>query len=114
MPSNYTVESSNPLKYINRYCSRLNIPINITHIIEYTTIKAVNLEIIDDHNSCSLASGSIYFVVYILNLASPTKKQIAEVCISSEVTISKCFKLLYDYKENLLPKGVILEYGLNF
>lgn len=114
MPSNYTVESSNPLKYINRYCSRLNIPINIIHIIEYTTIKAVDLEIIDDHNSCSLASGSIYFVVYILNLQSPTKKQIAEVCISSEVTISKCFKLLYDYKENLLPKGVIKEYGLNF
>ena len=92
----------------------MTIWINIIHIIEYATIKAVDLEIIDDHNSCSLASGSIYFVVYILNLPSPNKKQIAEVCISSEVTISKCFKLLYDYKETLLPKSVINDYGLNF
>ena len=114
MPSNYTVQSSNPIKYINRYCSRLNIPQNIIHIIEFTTLKAVDLEIIEDHNSCSLASGAIYFVVYILNLMSPTKKQIAEVCISSEVTISKCFKLLYDYKECLIPNKVIVEYDIKF
>ena len=114
MPSNYSVDSSNPLKYINRYCSKLNIPSNIIHLIEYTTIKAVDLEIIEDHNSCSLASGSIYFVAFILNLVSPTKKQISEVCISSEVTISKCFKLLYDYKECLIPASAIKEYNIEF
>ena len=112
MPNNYNINTSNPLNYINRYCSKLNIPSDIVHIIEYTTVKSVKLEIISDHNSCSLAAGAIYFVIYTLRLCNPTKKEIADVCISSEVTISKCFKLLYDYKESLLPKQVLEKYNI--
>ena len=99
-------ESSNPLNYIERYCSPLPINISVKHLAEFIAVKAILENYVDDNTAPSIAAGSIFLACQIMG-SSISKKQVAESCKTSEVTISKCFKKLNDYKKDLLPKEIL-------
>ena len=95
-------ESSNPINYIDRYCSPLPISAKVKHIAEFIAVKALISDIVDDNTSPSIAAGSIFLASSVCG--NPvTKKQVADSCKTSEVTISKCFKKLNGLKNKLLP-----------
>lgn len=105
--------SSNPLDYIDRFCSKLNIPVNLKYISEIVSIKAITsiYNIVNDNTSPSISAGSIYLVCLLYSYTI-TKKQISDVSKISEVTISKCYKKLNMYKTYLLPKSILHELNL--
>ena len=105
--------SSNPLDYIDRFCSKLNIPTNLKYITEFVSIKAITsvYNIVNDNTAPSVSAGSIYLICVLFNY-NITKQNISDISKISEVTISKCYKKINMYKKLLLPKSILLELNI--
>jgi transcription initiation factor TFIIB len=106
-------KSTNPFDYIDRFCSKLNIPIDIKYICQFIVFNAIRLDILDDNTPPSIASGGIFLVATVLNLAI-TKAMVHQITGVSAVTISKCYKKLNVYKQYLFPKEAIKKYNIQF
>jgi transcription initiation factor TFIIB len=92
------VDSSNPDDYIARFGSKLNMDYNDLQTCKQFAVKLDDLEIVSENAPTSVAAGALYY--YCLHRKiNVTKKQIAEVCEVSEVTITKCYKRLTKSKE---------------
>ena len=104
-------ECTNPIDFIERYCSNLPIDKNIKHISEVIAIKAIFKNLVDDNTAPSIAAGAIFLACSVTG-QNISKKQVAEACKTSEVTISKCYKKLNDKRLMLLPKDIIRQYNL--
>ena len=98
--------SSNSKDFIQRFCSKLNIGNNILKICTYVCDKAEEYNLVSKCIPPSIAAGSIYLVCIILNI-NISKKEISKICKISEVTISKCYKNLYDYHQHIFPKNIV-------
>jgi len=109
----FRVKATNPLDYIERFCSNLNINDYLKGICAYVSSRANDLDIVDENTPPSIAAGSIFLVSMICNL-SITKKDVGEACKISEVTISKCFKKLYMYRSYLFSDEIKKKYNLKF
>ena len=103
----FNIQSSNPLDYIERFCSKLNITNDIKWIAEFIAVKAItsSSNLVHDNTAPSIAAGSIYLICSLLNNGI-TKKLVSQACRISEVTISKCYKKLYLEKKKLLPNKI--------
>ena len=101
------INSSNPLDYIERFCSNLRLSKDIKYVCEFVAIKALTLKenIVEDNTSPSIAAGTIFLVTNLLNYCI-TKKVVAGACKISEVTISECYKKLNKYKKNFAEKFI--------
>jgi transcription initiation factor TFIIIB Brf1 subunit/transcription initiation factor TFIIB len=62
--------------------------------------KLDELEIVSENAPTSVAAGALYYYC-VVNDIDYSKKQIADVCEVSEVTITKCFKRLQKYQDLL-------------
>ena len=58
--------------------------------------KIEELDLVSENTPSSRAAGCICLVSYLFGL-NESKKSIAEVCKTSEVTISKCFNKLIEW-----------------
>jgi len=96
-------DSSNPINFIDRYCSPLKISQDTKYLAEYIAVKAIIESLVDDNTAPSIAAGAIFLACMIDKSTNVTKKQVAESCKTSEVTISKCYKKLNDNRDKLLP-----------
>ena len=94
------VDSSNPDDYITRFGSRLNMNYVDIQKCKNFAKKLDELEIVSENAPTSVAAGALFYYCSI-NELDFTKKQIADVCEVSEVTITKCYKRLLKYKEML-------------
>lgn len=92
------VDSSNPDDYITRFGSRLNMNYTDVQKCKEFAKKLDELEIVSENAPTSVAAGALYYYS-TLNDLEYTKKQIADVCEVSEVTITKCYKRLTKFKE---------------
>jgi transcription initiation factor TFIIB len=92
--------------YIQRFCSKLNIGPNILDICKHVCQKAEEFGMVSENTPPSIASGSIFLVCNLLDVAI-SKKDISAICGISEVTISKCYKKLLSYHQHLLPKHIL-------
>jgi transcription initiation factor TFIIIB Brf1 subunit/transcription initiation factor TFIIB len=92
------VESSNPDDYIARFGSRLNMDYCDIQKCKEFAKKLDELEIVSENAPTSVAAGALYYYITLQELDF-TKKQIADVCEVSEVTITKCYKRLQKFKE---------------
>jgi len=88
--------------FIRRNCVLLKIPHNYRNIIIYCSSVAEKLGIVMDNIPSSISVGSIYLVSQHYNL-NITKKMIANICNTSQVTVSKTYKIMKVYKKYLLP-----------
>jgi transcription initiation factor TFIIB len=96
---NMNMGTSNAEHFIRRYCNKLKIK---THYTEKAINIAKNIEklnIASVHTPYSLAAASILIMADFNNLHSITKKKLAFQFEISEVTITKTFKKLEQYKD---------------
>lgn len=96
------VKSTTPEDFIRRFCSRLNFSRDIVETCLYVVKKQELYAIISENSPPSIAAGCIYMVCVCHDITR-SKKEIALACDISEITITKCFKKLYDYHRFLLP-----------
>ena len=70
-------------------------------------------DIFDDNTPPSIAAGAIFLVASVLSMRI-TKVSVHAATKISEVTISKCFKKLNQYKECLFPASAVKKYNIVF
>jgi transcription initiation factor TFIIIB Brf1 subunit/transcription initiation factor TFIIB len=98
--------SSKPSSFIERYCSKLNMPQDAVLLAKFVSSKLETQNIITDNTPHSIAAGIIYFISQVCEL-SITKTDIKNVCKVSEVTINKCYKKMDAIKDQLVPSCML-------
>ncbi len=99
-----------PLSFIDRYCSRLNINVELTKFCKFIAGKIQKNNLIPENTPHSIAAGIVYFVAQQCNL-NVSKRSVHTVSEISEVTINKCYKKLESIKEQLMPQSLIDKYN---
>lgn len=94
------IACSNSEDYIARFGSKLNL--NCTDIQNCKALaqKLDELEVVSENSPTSVAAGTLFYYATIKGLPL-TKKQIADVCEVSEVTIMKTHKRILKYESCL-------------
>jgi transcription initiation factor TFIIB len=100
-----------PRIFVDRYCSRLNIPNELILLIKFIADKIQNINIITENTPQSSAAGIIYFVAYSCRL-NITKNNIKVLCDVSEVTINKCYQKINLIRHSILPPCIIHKYNI--
>lgn len=95
------VDCSGADDFISRFGSNLNMNWEDIQKCKKLAKNIEDLEIVSENAPTSVAAGTIYFYCHHTEI-DYTKKQISEICGVSEVTITKCFKRLQKYKDELL------------
>jgi transcription initiation factor TFIIIB Brf1 subunit/transcription initiation factor TFIIB len=105
---------TNPEAFIERYCSKLNINIELTRLCHFISMKIAKMDIMPENTPPSIAAGVVYFVSQICKL-NITKKDIKNVSETSEVTINKCYKKLEKITKDdcIIPEAIIQKYKLD-
>jgi transcription initiation factor TFIIB len=106
-----SAEIVNSTDFILRFCSNLNLTNDIVQLCSHIVKKTEEYSLLDSNNPPSIAAGAIYLSCVICHI-DITKKDIADLCMSSAVTINKCFKTLFMYRAILLPPDIILKYSV--
>ncbi len=96
--------------FLDRYCSRLNMPDELTFLCKFIAKKTGNMDILCDNTPQSSAAGIIYFVGQRFGLGI-SKINIKNICGVSEVTIGKCSKKLENIQSQLVPQCVLQKWG---
>lgn len=95
------VDCSNAEDFISRFGSNLNMNWDDINNCKKLTKIIEEYEIVSENAPTSIAAGTIYFYCFNKDI-DHNKKHISEICGVSEVTITKCFKKLQQYKNKIL------------
>ena len=90
-----------PVDFIERFSSLLNLPDNVCELSKSIAIKAFEKKLTYENTPPSIAVGCIYIACILLEYPC-NKKTISKKCKISEVTINKCYKKLNNNKEMLI------------
>ena len=104
--------TTKPDAFIDRFCSKLNMNIELTKLCHFISMKIEKLNIMPENTPHSIAAGVVYFISQFckLNISKHDVKNVSEI---SEVTINKCFKKLEKVKDDLLPSVILKKYSLH-
>jgi transcription initiation factor TFIIB len=108
---NMNLESSCPNDFIKRFASKLGISKDIVELCQEVVLKADDLNIVSENTPPSIAAASLYLCIVICNLGIQ-KKDLATTCEISQVTLTKCYKKLYNYRGHLFSKEAINMYNI--
>ena len=103
--------STNAEDFICRFCSKLNMDKSMRDICKCIVQKAEELSIVSENTPPSIAAGSIYLCNVLCNW-NLTKKELSDACEISQVTISKCYKKLHNFRLNLFAPELIQQYKI--
>jgi transcription initiation factor TFIIIB Brf1 subunit/transcription initiation factor TFIIB len=92
-----------PKDLIERFCSLMDLDEKFINIGARISILVDKLGICQENNPKSIAVGCIYFISQNYDLGF-SKKEIAEQCHTSEVTVSNTYNQMTKFKKYLLPK----------
>jgi transcription initiation factor TFIIIB Brf1 subunit/transcription initiation factor TFIIB len=67
--------------------------------------------VLSENTPPSIAAGVMFLVITVCKL-DITKQDLSDVCGISQVTICKCYKKLHVHRAAILPKDVIVKYGV--
>jgi transcription initiation factor TFIIB len=101
--------TSNPSAFIERYCSKLSMNVELIKLAKFVAMKIEKENYINDNTPQSISAGIIYFVGQICN-QNFTKGDVRNVANVSEVTINKCFKKIQLLTDKLVPKCILDKY----
>lgn len=104
--------TTSPSDFINRYCSKLHISVELTKLCEFIAFLVKKNNIIPENTPHSIAAGIIYLVIFTFEL-NINKKDLQKICDISEVTITKCFKKLEERKHQLIPPTILKKYNID-
>jgi transcription initiation factor TFIIB len=105
------LDSTKPEDFIQRFSSKLNLSIEIRDLCKYIVEKADELNIVSENTPPSIAAGSIYLCVCLCDI-DITKKELSQACGISQVTLTKCYKKLFNNRAHLFPKEAIIKYKI--
>jgi transcription initiation factor TFIIIB Brf1 subunit/transcription initiation factor TFIIB len=100
-----------PSAFIERFCSKLNMPPDLTLLASFVAVQVEKNNLIPDNRPQAISAGIVYFISFHCGLNH--SKQNIKMMLGdevSEVTINKCFKKLEDYRTQLLPSWVFKKY----
>ena len=100
-----------PEAFIERYCSGLNMSIELTNLCKFISMKIEKNNLMPENTPNSIAAGIVYFISQLCNL-NITKKDIKTISDISEVTINKCHKKLEKIQTDLIPAVIIQKYSI--
>jgi transcription initiation factor TFIIB len=103
--------TTTPSVFIERFCSKVNIPHELVVLAKFIAHKVETQNIICDNIPQAISAGIIYFISVECNLGI-SKLEIKSVCGVSEVTINKCFRKLEAIKDKLIPECLIQKYNV--
>ena len=92
-----------PKDLIERFCSIMDLDERFINIGARISILVDKLGICQENNPKSIAVGCIYFISQNYDLGF-SKKEIADQCHTSEVTVSNTYNQMSKFKKYLLPK----------
>jgi len=98
-----------PIDFIERYCTRLNMNKELTKLCQFIAIKIESSHYIPENTPHSIAAGIVYFISELCNI-NISKKDVNKVSEISEVTINKCYKKLFDIRTQLVPPSILKKY----
>lgn len=103
--------TTKPDAFIDRFCSKLNMNVELTKLCHFISMKIEKLNIMPENTPHSIAAGVVYFISQFckLNISKRDVKNVSEI---SEVTINKCFKKLEKVKDDLLPSIILKKYSV--
>ena len=104
--------TTSPSDFINRYCSKLHISVELTKLCEFIAFIVQKNNIIPENTPHSIAAGIIYLVIFNFEL-NINKRELQKICDISEVTITKCFKKLEERKHVLIPPTILKKYNIS-
>jgi transcription initiation factor TFIIB len=93
---NINLESSLPMHYVARFCSHLQLEQELQAECAKVVKHVHDNRLIPSSSPPSIVAGCIRFVT-VLHKAPITKKQIAEACGVSAVTVAKCCRLVSSF-----------------
>ena len=97
------MKSTSAEDFISRFCSKINIDKDRKNICRLVVHSAEELGIVSENTPPSVAVGSIYLCNMYLNWGIG-KKEMADACEISQVTITKCYKKLQMYQDAIFDK----------
>lgn len=95
-----------PEHFVIRFCNELKIKKNYTDEVLKIANNINRLNIASDHTPFSIATGSILLMAENNGLSSISKRRIAEKFGVSEVTITKTYKKLWQYRHIILSNDI--------
>ena len=98
-----------PEAFIERYCSKLNINIELTKLCHFVAIKIEKKDLMSENTPHSIAAGIVYFISQLCNL-NISKRDVKNVSEISEVTINKCYKKLEKMTDEIIPAVILHKY----
>jgi transcription initiation factor TFIIB len=101
-----TYNTTNALSFIERYCSKLNVPAPLIKVAEFISIQIAKQNLIPEKTPHSIAAGIIYFISKEFLQESISKEDIRNEVHISAMTIDKCYKTIDQAKDNLVPAAV--------
>jgi len=105
------VESTCADDFIQRFCSKLNLDSEIRDLCREIVAKADELCIVSENTPPSISAGIIYLCNIVCELGI-SKKDMATACELSQVTLSKCYKKLYDHRSLLFSSEAVYKYNI--
>jgi transcription initiation factor TFIIB len=103
------VNSSTPEDFIKRFSSKMNLSQEVVELSRHIVKRADELNIAYENTPPSVAAGSLYLCILITD-APVSKKELSAACEISPVTITKCYKRLYENRAIILPDDIIMKY----
>lgn len=108
---NMNLDSSCPIDFIQRFSSKLKISKEIKELCKQVVEKADELNIVSENTPPSIAAASIFMCNIVCGLGI-SKKDLANACEISQVTLTKCYKKLHMHRGLLFPKEAIDQYNI--
>jgi transcription initiation factor TFIIB len=97
--------------FIHRFCSKLGINNEIRDLCRAIVAKADELCIVSENTPPSISAGTIYLCNVVCGLGI-SKKDMAAACELSQVTLSKCYKKLYEHRSLLFSSDAVYKYNI--
>jgi transcription initiation factor TFIIB len=104
--------SSQPEDFISRFCSKLALAAHQHALCSYVVRQADHHSVVSENTPPSIAAGSIQLCNLACHWGIP-KKDLADACEISQVTVTKCTKKLLQHARLLLPEEVCARYGID-
>mgnify|MGYP000532326283 CR=1 FL=1 len=105
------MDCTTPNDFIQRFCCKLGLDNEIRELCKNVVEKADELCIVSENTPPSISAGTIYLCNVICGLGI-SKKDMADACELSQVTLSKCFKKLYEHRSLLFSPDDVYKYNI--
>lgn len=105
------MDCTTPNDFIQRFCCKLGLDNEIRELCKNVVDKADELCIVSENTPPSISAGTIYLCNIVCGLGI-SKKDMADACELSQVTLSKCFKKLYEHRSLLFSADDVYKYNI--